>query len=637
MSFFKKTLQALGFGKDSNQEDYTYTAKDISVATNRASQPDSHNEASDNTAQDEPVQNMPHELLDKIVELINAQYPDFVKQSIDIAREKTFLAEQLGDSLTRYVNELTTRLTARSQQEVAASRQQLERDMETLKQKTAELEKQKAEIHSAQLSAERQKRALTDKVHDLESRVATLEADKEQYELENKSLLNKLKVSEVRQGEVDEAQAEINRLLETIQEMRKNSAPSQETLDQLAEKDASIEALQERIKYLSSQIDELNQEKTSLNEQIADHRNTADNQERLITQLTGEIATFVAQQEDNEKQLAETLKLHNELQELQASLDERIARCNQLENTIAELRAGEQDNRMAAENASQLLADALNANSRLQQEHDATRALLAEKETLIANQLNEVERLSTQLAQVTASATTLQAQLQEAEKKTETSGSEIAELQTQLQEALQKSETSGSEIAELQAQLQQATQKANQANEQLVQLETQHAEQVKNLQQEIESQQQHAITLEKQLVEVQLQAANATKQPTGATSEELERANTMIAALKKQRQELISQTATLRTQNKNYENQIATLESRLSNIASQTDGDNFDASTAIDEALNWMMPVLPHQLEEEARRREEEERREKEENEREKQAEKERRTSRDDSSQMSLW
>ena len=54
-------------------------------------------------------------------------------------------------------------------------------------------------------------------------------------------------------------------------------------------------------------------------------------------------------------------------------------------------------------------------------------------------------------------------------------------------------------------------------------------------------------------------------------------------------------------------------------------------------ALNWMMPILPDTLEEEARRREEEERIRREEEERERQAEKERRAAQDNSAQMSLW
>ena len=150
------------------------------------------------------------------------------------------------------------------------------------------------------------------------------------------------------------------------------------------------------------------------------------------------------------------------------------------------------------------------------------------------------------------------------------------------------------------------------------------------------------IALEGELSEARqriAEAINAKAESNTADSEELEKANSMIAALKKQRQELISQTATLRSQNKSYENQIASLESKLNNLQAGkgNDADDFDGSTDIDDALNWMMPILPDTLEEEARRREEEERIRREEEERERQAEKERRAAQDNSAQMSLW
>ncbi|MBQ5750557.1 MAG: hypothetical protein IIV86_04440, partial [Bacteroidaceae bacterium] len=139
----------------------------------------------------------------------------------------------------------------------------------------------------------------------------------------------------------------------------------------------------------------------------------------------------------------------------------------------------------------------------------------------------------------------------------------------------------------------------------------------------------------KQLDKAHEQAHNASAQAQSNTvyANELERANNMIAALKKQRQDLVSQTATLRSQNRAYENQIAILESKLNN----DDNSNYEGATDLDDALNWMMPVVPDTLEEEARRREEEEALRREEEERERQAEKERQATRDNSSQMSLW
>ena len=50
---------------------------------------------------------------------------------------------------------------------------------------------------------------MADRVTDLEAQVERLEAEREQYELENKSLLNKLKVADIQPGVVDEMSKEI--------------------------------------------------------------------------------------------------------------------------------------------------------------------------------------------------------------------------------------------------------------------------------------------------------------------------------------------------------------------------------------------------------------------------------------------
>ena len=47
------------------------------------------------------------------------------------------------------------------------------------------------------MSHDRQKRSFNDRIRDLEDKVSAVEAEKEQYQLEIKSLLNKLKVAAV--------------------------------------------------------------------------------------------------------------------------------------------------------------------------------------------------------------------------------------------------------------------------------------------------------------------------------------------------------------------------------------------------------------------------------------------------------
>ncbi len=479
MSFLKKSLRALGFSDDEEQE-YIYTAKDITdgtvdrhVTAVETKEPEQPKDAESKSADEF----LPDALLEKVVELVNSSLPDFVRNCIDHESEKRYIYEQLGDSFKNYVTELSTNARRQSEQEVAQARQKLEQDMNALKQKTTELEEQKNEIKNAQLSAERQKRALNEKVHDLDTRIATLEAEKEQYELENKSLVNKLKVSGVKQQELDDALSENTRLLGIIQELKTGTA--QTSSEELSAKEDEIAQLQQ---------------------------------------------------------------VHNTLQAEKESL--------QVE---------------------------------LQAAHDKAKA--------------DMERIA-----------------------------EMAEEIDQLQKAVQLLEKVEAKVEKYE----------------LLEADK------KRIEEENSTLRTRVEALQTEMEELRKQPVAAPVAATTDDGEELQKANVMIDALKKQRQELISQTATLRSQNKTYENQISALESKLDDLQekiAKKNAKSIDFSSNeetvvvednVEDCINWMMPVLPDSLEEEARRREEEEKRLREE-EKALQAEREHRAAREDASQMSLW
>lgn len=738
MSFFKNSLRALGFGKDDDNDERTFTAKDIvNVTGNNQVASDKNTPAIDTatTATDDSNSNstlLPHALLDKVVQLINASFPEFVRNYIDIESEKKYIYEQLGDSFKEYINELNQSALSQSQANVASARKKLETEMETLRRKTAELEEQKVESKNAQLSAERQKRALSEKVHELDNRIATLEAEKEQYDLENKSLINKLKVSGVKQQELDDAQEEINRLLGVVQELKKNAVVPEETQSELNEKNAAIEALQERITYLTTEKDELAASIASLNTERQSLQSTIDEKETIIARLTDEIATMVTQQDNSTREIAELNSAKEVATSLQAALDEaRIQHTTlteqmvaltaeknhsiellqqqlataqaSLDSTTAQLAATTEQlsnsEQQALQNntsfndkiedlalqlnvatnnytqAAEQLEATIEENNTLQ-EHikqlqqqvalltEASNAQQATESTLQALR-DETAGMQEQLAQYREENTTLQSQVAQYKEDNTAYQSRIDELTQATQqltdEATRKQaleqELSAShaqinalhnqasslqeETASLQEQLRETQEQLRQAQEGLRESQDNlklSQENLKETREHLTATQEQLTTTQEQLDEAREQAQKASAHSTSSNvdAQELERANNMIAALKKQRQDLVSQTATLRSQNKAYENQIAILESKL-NSADNNDSDTYESVTDLDDALNWMMPIVPDTLEEEARRREEEERQRREEEERERQAEKERQATRDNSAQMSLW
>ena len=103
------------------------------------------------------------------------------------------------------------------------------------------------------MSSERQKRALSARLHDLEVLVTSFEAEKEQYELENRSLINKLKASNVVDGDFEALKNENIRLQRELSDVKLKSQHQLEN---------------DQINNLTSQISKLNDENDSLKKLI---------------------------------------------------------------------------------------------------------------------------------------------------------------------------------------------------------------------------------------------------------------------------------------------------------------------------------------------------------------------------------
>lgn len=343
MSIFKKTMRALGFsGEDDELESQPYTAENITNACTREKECSADN-TTDATTQpvpsrdagkkpvDEPVEmQLPDTLLEVLVEMLNRSLPDYVVAAIDKDTEKKYLFEQLDEPFKKFVsdvNEQSREWTARQWENKHKS---LTREVEETRAKMKELEEQRNTMQSAQLSAERQKRAVTEKVHELEARVATLEAEKEQFELENKSLVNKLKVSNVHQEELDSAFAEITKLKGELKKQADHTAETEQLRTELQQvRDELAQARQEM-------------EQARNNEQTATTQLTETQQQ--LAQQQGEVTQLAKQKQMLEAELVEAqngLKVVEEVdaklkqfEQVKALKDEKIAQLSQEVQTL---------------------------------------------------------------------------------------------------------------------------------------------------------------------------------------------------------------------------------------------------------------------------------------------------------------
>ena len=215
MSFFNKISRMFGFGNDSDADEFTDETTDgeapVPVLAADGEQ------QSDVPLADVPTlpeidPDMKARIFEGVVDVFNKSLPEFLARSVDPVVQRRLLLEAMDKSASDYLSSLMLTAEQYAEKKLKVAVDAAHRESEKLKTDMAQLEQQRSSLREAQLSADRRRRALSDRVNDLESKFATAEAEREQFELENKSLLNKLKVADVQPALVEDLTKEVERL-----------------------------------------------------------------------------------------------------------------------------------------------------------------------------------------------------------------------------------------------------------------------------------------------------------------------------------------------------------------------------------------------------------------------------------------
>lgn len=172
--------------------------------------PDSVSEANESTPQQPNIN--ADRIFSHVVEVFNASLPGFLKAGANAEAQRRYLYDTLSADIKAHLDSLEAQAREACESRWRNDRDSLNQKVRQIEARSKELEEKKIELSQKQLSADRQKRALSDRVHDLEKQLSKLAADREQYDLENKSLINKLKVAGVFEKENEELRDELNRL-----------------------------------------------------------------------------------------------------------------------------------------------------------------------------------------------------------------------------------------------------------------------------------------------------------------------------------------------------------------------------------------------------------------------------------------
>lgn len=291
MAFIQKLRHYLGFD-DENDEIFADSDEDTATGTTSATASDTGHTEDYAPRNDE---NLTADIFTAVVNLFNESLPPFLKETVDTDAQKRYIYDSLDSSLKQRLAEAESQAARRAETRFSSEHTTLRNEIDTLKTKSHDLEQKNADIRQQQLSADRQKRALSDRVHDLESQIAALEAEREQYDLENKSLLNKIKAAGVVENDTERLRAEVDSLRRQLKEspagsdtaglekLTAENAALTEALDTLKAKQDIADAMVEDMRKKTADLRKELEEKEQL---LAAANKKADEAERLRAEFT---------------------------------------------------------------------------------------------------------------------------------------------------------------------------------------------------------------------------------------------------------------------------------------------------------------------------------------------------------------
>lgn len=305
MSLFSKIKYIFGAGD--NYEEYE-DDPETSIPDNAMS-PSAENRKAEAPATAEIGDGQVDIIFTHVVETFNMALPDFLRSSVNPEAQRKYLYNTLAKDIRQYLTDVADNTRRNCEAENNRNKDVLQARIRELEAKIADSDKKREEISQKQLSSDRQRRALSDRVHDLEKQILTLESEKEQYQLEGKSMLNKLKVASVYEKELEGMRDELNASRTEISRLRAASAGA----PQEAVTDEEREAL-------NRQLEEVAKERKVLADKIAEVQSV----QGQMAEVEAQISQFDEVKEKKDRQIAS----------LKAQLEESRQRASDLENTL---------------------------------------------------------------------------------------------------------------------------------------------------------------------------------------------------------------------------------------------------------------------------------------------------------------
>lgn len=335
MSFFNNLKKSLGFDNDVDDE----LLDDVSEITDSSSPDRVHESVAVKAGQEcETVGIDPNKadmIFDHVVSTFNEALPSFLRDSVDEAVQRRKLYEGLDASLKEYLASVSLEASRQCEARWSAEQAAMRDEMESLRLRTKEIEQQRFDIKQQQLSADRQKRALTDRLHDLEAQVGRLEAEREQFDLENKSLVNKLKVAGVHESEIEALQESLNEAKAEISRLRAGCVSEASALDG---KDQRLADLEDRNAALQQELDAAVEKDRIATEMMNGLQSKASEARAKNEELSGRLEELGRKLEKAEAYRTEVAEISSQIEKVEEMIEAKDRKIEKLKETCRILR-----------------------------------------------------------------------------------------------------------------------------------------------------------------------------------------------------------------------------------------------------------------------------------------------------------
>lgn len=296
----------------------------------------------------------PKDVFDGIIKLINHNLPEIVQKSINLDVERQAIYSTMGPQLEAFVSAVNDSAMKQSQMQWVNERSTLTDKISSAEAKAEEATKKVAELRERLNTEMAQRKAVATRAQDLEMKIAKYEAEYEQFQIENKSLVARMRAMQV---SLDDATRNAEDVASLRTEMSKLKVQNVELSDNLnsakkliQEQNNELEALRK----VSGDVKELEAEfkqKLAMNNQlISESHNTAVKHERAAAEANEKLRAaneLIAEQNEELEVLREDMKIAEELQAEIEKVEEFKARKNEeikeLKEIIASLKTQHQD------------------------------------------------------------------------------------------------------------------------------------------------------------------------------------------------------------------------------------------------------------------------------------------------------